>query len=590
MSNRSLDQQYDEPEADVIQASVAAVTSVVKKLWGVPVPVNDAIRVAKLREEMEKGLSNFEPFRLFQQEVLEKQQAVDRELSTTQQRLETLIRQHIALAKFQQPSLTQEYHLTLQGSDFANVKGNYRVEGATLLLSPKIEPGIVEYELAFAQANGTVQSIDLALYAADLISGWNWREFVTEVGLWDWQKGDWIHASDVIDGSPSPSHIIFTDSANLTRLISDPPRRVRILFNAAGGAKTRITSIEGTLICEGGIAPPGGEIVPPTTAGTSTMFVVDVSTSMNDPWQGKTKLQAAQVAVGQTLDLIAMEAAGTKQHQAGLVAFSNSADEKQSLTSDWETLRDAVEMLNTIGGTNLGAGLVTAMHSLDTAPGDKLIILLSDGKTNEGLSRDEILSGPTQEAAQAKIKIYTVGMGNPKKLDEASLREIAKGTDGTYCHAANAQKLAQVYRRLRHQAVGDIVLEDTGTVQQGETTTAQSLVIPLGTHELHLSLSWPGSELDIVLIDPQGHRVDNQYLGAQLQHRGSQKYLVIRNPVPGTWKASVFGKSVPKSSTQYQLLTSVRRSQRTAIAGGGAAPLPHQTTTTEKSSLLCLWY
>ncbi|MBI1927646.1 VWA domain-containing protein [Candidatus Poribacteria bacterium] len=321
--------------------------------------------------------------------------------------------------------------------------------------------------------------------------------------------------------------------------------------------------------------------IPANAINTSTMFAVDVSESMKEIWQGKTKLQAAQTAVQQVLDLIAMEAAGTNQHQAGLVTFSGSAEVVRSLTSDWNALRNSLQALQPTARTNLGEGLKAATQSLKVTLGEKIIILLSDGLTNEGLSREEILSGPAQEAARAKLKVYTVGMGDPSQLDEALLRGIAESTGGAYYHAADAQQLVQVYRRVRHQAVGDIVLEDTGTVRQGETTPPRALVIRIGAYEFHLSLSWPGSELDIVLVDPQGRSVDNQYPGAKLQHLAAQKYLVINNPVLGTWKASVFGKSVPEGSTSYQLLASVRRPQVTAMVGGSAVLPPTDPTAME---------
>ena len=312
-----------------------------------------------------------------------------------------------------------------------------------------------------------------------------------------------------------------------------------------------------------------------SAASTSTIFVVDVSGSMSGA-----KLEAAKTSVQQVVDLIEMEAVGTSQHQAGLVSFSNDARIIRSLTHEWGKLREGVQTLSSGGGTHIGAGLTKALEVLNGAPPERLIILLSDGRTSD---KQAVISGPVQKAAQNAIRIYTVGMGDPRGLDEPLLRQIADTTGGAYYHAINPQDLQQVYRAVQHQARGgEILIDYMAMVSQGETTTAKPLVVPVGVLELYISLSWPGSELDIVLIDPQGRRVDSQYPGAQFHQIGAQKSLAISNPMPGAWQTSVFGKNVPEGSIQYQMLASTKRSPKTTvIGGGGGAQLPDQLTMIE---------
>jgi hypothetical protein len=82
---------------------------------------------------------------------------------------------------------------------------------------------------------------------------------------------------------------------------------------------------------------------------------------------------------------------------------------------------------------------------------------------------------------------------------------------------------------------------------------------------LGVTLMWKGSALDLILTDPKGRRVNERYPGATLATYARFVYLIIRNPLPGSWKLSVFGKDVPEGILDYHVIASVRQ---------GLAPLP----------------
>jgi hypothetical protein len=152
-----------------------------------------------------------------------------------------------------------------------------------------------------------------------------------------------------------------------------------------------------------------------------------------------------------------------------------------------------------------------------------------------------------------------VGFGDPGDLDEDLLRQIASGSGcGRYYYATDAYELDRVYLEVRHRALGQVVGEFSGQVAQGETTLPEQFTVPFGKGELNVTLVWPGSALDLIITDPKGRTVDENYPGATLATYARFVYLIIKNPLPGLWRMSVYGRIVPVSLAYYAAVASVR--------------------------------
>ena len=106
-------------------------------------------------------------------------------------------------------------------------------------------------------------------------------------------------------------------------------------------------------------------------------------------------------------------------------------------------------------GDALGLALKNIKNEKDKK--NKVIILLTDGEHNDGaLSMAEAIDLAQKEG----IKIYTIGVGADESffgglikfarsgLDEASLREIADKTKGTYFRAKDLSSLREVYKNI----------------------------------------------------------------------------------------------------------------------------------------------
>jgi pSer/pThr/pTyr-binding forkhead associated (FHA) protein len=267
---------------------------------------------------------------------------------------------------------------------------------------------------------------------------------------------------------------------------------------------------------------------------------------------------------------------GETNHQVAVATFTTRADLDLGLTGDYGAARQVVNGLQPQAQTNVGAGLQVANAALESAPAgaQKIIILLSDGLTNRGMTPPQILSGPVQESATAGTCIYTVGFGEPGDLDERLLRSIADGAAcGEYHYASAPADLEQVYIRLRHQSVGTVLAEFEGQVGQGETVQAGEVEVPRNQGQMHVTLHWPGSELDLIVTDPRGRQVSDTDPGVNLVRYGNMIYLIVENPRPGPWLLKVFGADVPEGVLDYDAIVSVREKTGSSAANVGTVLL-----------------
>jgi hypothetical protein len=318
-----------------------------------------------------------------------------------------------------------------------------------------------------------------------------------------------------------------------------------------------------------------GAGTPSQVAQSATTLLIDVSGSMGENWQGGVKIESAQAAAVDVIRMIETESQiGASDHQVAVATFTTDAHLDLELTTDYNVARQVVNGLMPLNRTNIGAGLQVSNQALTSAPAgaQKIIILLSDGLTNEGLSRQGILDGPVQEAASVGTCIYTVGFGDSGNLDQELLENIAnRAACGEYNYASAPDELERVYIHLRHQSLGQILDEFHGEVAQGEQVDAGQVDVPPGQGELYASLYWPGSVLGLVLTDPQGQAVDESYPGAIISTYPRMVYVVVDDPLAGTWDVDVFGQDVPAGTTDFDAIVS----SRVAIV----TPVPTETPT-----------
>jgi len=199
-----------------------------------------------------------------------------------------------------------------------------------------------------------------------------------------------------------------------------------------------------------------------TSRGIDIMICLDTSPSMQALDFKPDRLEAAKVVSDAFIK-------ARPNDRIGLVVFSGIPLTKCPLTTDHNAL---LNLLATVkfgetqsDGTAIGDALATCVNRLQKAHGkSRIIILLTDGRNNAG----ELSPDASAKLAKALgIKIYTIGVGTEgevpypvqdifgnvqivqgEPLDETTLEQIAKTTNGLYFRAQDNQQLADIYEQI----------------------------------------------------------------------------------------------------------------------------------------------
>jgi Mg-chelatase subunit ChlD len=290
------------------------------------------------------------------------------------------------------------------------------------------------------------------------------------------------------------------------------------------------------------------------------------------------KLAALKTAAGAMLTAVQFERdhAGADD-RVGAVTFSSDSAVLAQPTAQVASLIPGVQALTTAGSTNVGAGLQSALDLLKNQPNPS-IILLTDGWNNDGMSNDEVLRGPVAAAASARVPVCTVGLGQaPADVDQRLLLDIAGRTGGGYHFVSGDSPLGGDLLACHQSLAGETLSEQRGTVRQGQTVQGQGFAVPAGHHRLSVTLSWPGSQLDMRVTDPSGKAVGAGYPGASVTRGAGVAVLTVANPAAGRWGLNVVGVQTAAAGEAFVATAATEGAtggpHRDAVLGAGLAPL-----------------
>jgi Ca-activated chloride channel family protein len=229
------------------------------------------------------------------------------------------------------------------------------------------------------------------------------------------------------------------------------------------------------------------------------VLAIDVSRSMLANDVEPSRIEAAQAAARAFIQDLPSNV------RAGIVTFAGTAQVVQNVTDRKEDLLAAIDRFQLQRATATGSGLLMALATLmpdagidveqavygrgfgrsgeappvpapaaeirraappgrsaapPVAPGSYsggAIVLLSDGRRTHG--PDPIAAA--RRAADLGVRVYTVGFGTPNgtipgydgwsfyvRVDEETLKAVARVTEAEYFHAATAEDLRKVYEGL----------------------------------------------------------------------------------------------------------------------------------------------
>jgi Ca-activated chloride channel homolog len=204
--------------------------------------------------------------------------------------------------------------------------------------------------------------------------------------------------------------------------------------------------------------------------GFDLLIAVDCSKSMLTEDVKPNRLERAKLSIADFADRL-------PDNRLGLIAFAGDAFLQCPLTLDHDAFQAAVRELDTNSiprpGTDIATAIDEAVDAFKSQPNNlKILLLVTDGEDLEGRALDA-----AKNAAQAGLKIYTIGVGTPNgglipepdengdtsagtyhrdasgqvvqsKLDEDMLNQIASATGGAYVQLGQrGEGLQQIYDR-----------------------------------------------------------------------------------------------------------------------------------------------
>lgn len=209
--------------------------------------------------------------------------------------------------------------------------------------------------------------------------------------------------------------------------------------------------------------------------GIDIMLAVDSSLSMG-------AVDLSPNRIGAAIETAKRFVMGRVEDRIGIITFGGGTELVCPLTLDYDAVLGQLDGLSAgmtdTDGTAIGDGIVSALNHLkDSTAKSKIIILLTDGRSNTGVV-DPLTAAKT--AASMGVKIYTIGaakrgpalmpVDDPNRgrvmvqidddLDDDLLAEIARETGGRYFRATSLKQLKEVYDTIDKLEKSKVKLPD----------------------------------------------------------------------------------------------------------------------------------
>jgi len=269
----------------------------------------------------------------------------------------------------------------------------------------------------------------------------------------------------LVEGARASGGTAYLDAANVAvRELADSPlegRRVVVIMTDGrdNNSKRHLPEVvenarrNKVQIFTVGLGRPGhNEII-------RTVLVLDRSKSM----EGE-KMAAMKKAAANYIQLLP-----TKSAEATLLPFDDVVAVARPFTNNQEELIAEINRLQPKGRTALYAameqGLKTLLASRDRKPARLSLIVLTDGHdtSSENTTPEDVI----RLARRHEIKVFTLGLGQGRDINEEVLKTIALKTNGEYFPVRNPDQLIELFEKL------SINLHDDGIDVESLTRLAE---------------------------------------------------------------------------------------------------------------------
>ena len=201
--------------------------------------------------------------------------------------------------------------------------------------------------------------------------------------------------------------------------------------------------------------------------GVDIVFAIDVSKSMLAEDIAPNRLEKSKQLVTQIINNLASD-------RVGIIAYAGKAFPQLPITTDYGSAKMFLQSMNTDMLSSQGTAIHEAIQLAkgyydDDQDTNRVLIIISDGEDH-----GEIATKVAQEAYEEGIRIFTIGVGNVKggtipekrngivvnykkdrngetvitRLDEDTLKDIAKEGHGSYINGSDTAKVVEHIRDI----------------------------------------------------------------------------------------------------------------------------------------------
>ena len=291
------------------------------------------------------------------------------------------------------------------------------------------------------------------------------------------------------------------------------------------------------------------EYIPSIVTNIDTALIIDSSGSMSWNDRQNNRLEAGRffVDLAENDDYISV---------VDFDSYSRVWASLQKVEGNRETLKNAVNKVNSSGGTHIERGLDAGYNQLNSSStnNDKIAILLTDGQ------------GSYYDGAQNYInkgwKVFTIGLGS--SVDRNLLENvIAIPSEGQYfavtTQDAARSAMQQIYQKIRQIVRGEeVVHEETMIIQQDEII---NILVEIPEHVAQSTISRiiEGSDVEMSLTQPDGIVIDRNTQNPNVYHVIGNTYEIykVSNPMPGVWTVKLIGTDTHAGGEETNLSVSV---------------------------------
>ncbi|WP_262733597.1 VWA domain-containing protein [Gaetbulibacter sp. NE] len=202
-------------------------------------------------------------------------------------------------------------------------------------------------------------------------------------------------------------------------------------------------------------------------SGVDIVFAVDVSKSMLAEDVAPNRLDKAKQLVTQIINNLASD-------RVGIIAYAGKAFPQLPITTDYASAKMFLQNMNTDMLSSQGTAINEAIELAKTYYDDeeqtnRVLIIISDGEDHSNIA-----TNVAEEAGEEGIRIFTIGVGDEKggpipikrngvvlnykkdnqgetvitRLNEVTLKEIAKEANGAYINGKNTNEVVDSIRDI----------------------------------------------------------------------------------------------------------------------------------------------